>query len=96
MIDYHVHTSLCYHASGTMEAYIRRGIEIGLSDICFLDHLTMQPSENNLSMAPGEIPLYLRALQLLKEKYKKVSTAPIKLPITVKSVSFKPMPVPLF
>ena len=81
MIDYHVHTSLCYHASGTMEAYIRRAIEIGLSDICFLDHLTMQPSENNLSMTPGEIPLYFQALQLLKQKYKEVINVKIGLEI---------------
>jgi len=81
MIDYHVHTSLCYHASGAMEAYIRRAIEIGLSDICFLDHLTMQPSENNLSMTPGEIPLYVQALQRLKLKYKGTINVKIGLEI---------------
>lgn len=81
MIDYHVHTSLCYHATGTMEAYIRRAIEIGLSDICFLDHLTMQPSQNNLSMTPGEIPLYFQALQLLKQKYKGTINVKIGLEI---------------
>ena len=69
MIDYHVHTALCYHASGTMEAYIRRAVEIGLSEICFLDHLTMQPSAPNLSMTPPEVPLYVQALQRFKHQY---------------------------
>jgi len=64
-----------------MEAYIRRAIEIGLSDICFLDHLTMQPSENNLSMTPGEIPLYFQALQLLKQQYKGIINVKIGLEI---------------
>ena len=70
MIDYHVHTLLCNHAEGTMEAYVRRAIAIGLKEICFLDHLTMQPSESNLSMASGEIPFYFQALQRLKQRYK--------------------------
>ncbi len=70
MIDYHVHTSLCNHAEGGMEAYIQKAVEIGLQDICFLDHLTMQPAADNLSMAPGEVPFYFQALQRLKQEYR--------------------------
>ena len=70
MIDYHVHTSLCNHAEGSMEAYIRKAVEIGLTDICFLDHLTMRPAETSHSMALSEVPFYFQALQRLKQKYK--------------------------
>ncbi len=70
MIDYHVHTSLCNHAEGGMEAYIRKAVDIGLKDICFLDHLTMQPAADNFSMAPGEVPFYFQALQRFKQQYK--------------------------
>ena len=70
MIDYHIHTLLCNHAQGSMESYIRTAINLGISEICFLDHLTVQESEKGLSMAPGEIPYYFQAIQLLKQKYK--------------------------
>ena len=70
MIDYHIHTMLCNHAQGSMESYIRRAINLGMSEICFLDHLTVQESEKGLSMAPGEIPYYFQAIQLLKQQYK--------------------------
>lgn len=70
MIDYHVHTRLCNHAEGTMEAYILRAVDIGLQDICFLDHLTLQPLGNHLSMSLAEVSFYVQALQVLKERYK--------------------------
>lgn len=70
MIDYHVHTSLCKHAQGTAEAYIRKAIDIGLKDVCFLDHLTVRPFEKNLSMAPEEVSGYFEALQVLKHRYR--------------------------
>jgi histidinol-phosphatase (PHP family) len=53
-----------------MEAYIRQAVHLGLKEICFLDHLTIQPSETNLSMTPGEVPFYFQALQRLKHRYK--------------------------
>ncbi|OQY12717.1 MAG: hypothetical protein B6I30_04250 [Desulfobacteraceae bacterium 4572_187] len=69
MIDYHIHTLLCNHAEGSMESYIRSAINLGMSEICFLDHLTLQKSEKGLSMAPGEISYYFQAVQLLKKQY---------------------------
>ena len=69
MIDYHVHTMLCNHAKGPMEAYVQRAIDIGLRQICFLDHLTIQKSERVLSMSPGEVPFYFQAVQILKHRY---------------------------
>ena len=74
MIDYHVHTPLCNHAEGPMEAYVQKAFDIGLKEICFLDHLIIreshQKSGQNLSMTPGEIPLYFQAVQNLKQTYK--------------------------
>ena len=70
MIDYHIHTLLCNHAEGSMESYIRSAINLGMSEICFLDHLTVQESEKGFSMAPGEVPYYFQAIQLLKQQYK--------------------------
>lgn len=36
--DYHMHTPLCQHAAGPVEAYVERGIELGLREIGFSDH----------------------------------------------------------
>ncbi|MBU2522305.1 MAG: histidinol-phosphatase [Proteobacteria bacterium] len=72
MIDYHVHTSLCNHAEGTMEAYIQKAVDIGLKEICFLDHLIIPEPANRLSMTPGEVSFYFQAIQLLKHKYRSV------------------------
>lgn len=69
MIDYHIHTRLCNHAGGTMEEYIQRAVDMGFKEICFLDHLTVQETENNLSMSFHQIPFYFQAVQRLKYKY---------------------------
>jgi histidinol-phosphatase (PHP family) len=70
MIDYHVHTSLCNHANGTMEQYVRRAVNIGLAEICFLDHLTLHEKGKNKSMSPEELPFYFHAARYLAAKYK--------------------------
>jgi histidinol-phosphatase (PHP family) len=38
-IDGHVHTSLCHHASGSMEDYVLAAIDRGLERLFFLEHL---------------------------------------------------------
>ena len=37
--DGHVHTSLCHHASGSMEDYVLAAIDRGLERLLFLEHL---------------------------------------------------------
>jgi len=37
--DHHVHTSLCGHATGTMEEYVLAAIDKGLRRISFLEHM---------------------------------------------------------
>lgn len=71
MIDYHIHTSLCNHARGRMEDYVLKAIERGLSEICFMDHLTLIGEGSANTMSPKEVPLYFYAIQRLKDKYKK-------------------------
>ncbi len=70
MIDYHVHTSLCNHANGSMDQYIRNAIDAGLSEICFLDHLTLHESGRHLSMRPDYVPLYYQTTRRLANTYK--------------------------
>lgn len=70
MIDYHVHTSLCNHATGTMEQYVRAAVGKGLAAICFLDHLTFQEAGRTNAMFPREIPMYVDAARRLARQYR--------------------------
>lgn len=70
MIDYHLHTPFCNHAVGGMERYIQSAVNLGIEEICFLDHLTVQENEKGLSMAPEEVSYYFQAVQVLKQKYR--------------------------
>jgi len=70
MIDYHIHTTLCNHAEGTMDEYIRHAIDKGLREICFLDHLTLNEMGRGLSMGPDDVPLYYYAARRLGEAHR--------------------------
>ena len=70
MIDYHIHTRLCNHARGNMESYVRKGIALGLQEICFLDHLSVSGEGMKSSMHPEEVGLYFYAVQRLKYRYR--------------------------
>ena len=38
LTDYHLHTPLCRHATGPLEAYVERAIALGLEHVGFADH----------------------------------------------------------
>ncbi len=69
MIDYHVHTRLCNHAVGTVREYVEKGVEKEISEICFLDHLTLTEFSPSSSMTPGEVPFYFQTIQELKQEF---------------------------
>ncbi len=83
MIDYHVHTSLCNHANGTMEQYVLRAIDIGLEEVCFLDHLTLHEKGRSKSMSPGELPFYFHAARHLAAKYKRSIQVKVGLEVDI-------------
>lgn len=41
MIDYHLHTKLCKHASGTVDEYVEQAINLGITEIAFTDHVPL-------------------------------------------------------
>lgn len=79
MIDYHVHTSLCNHATGSMEQYVRAAVARGLTTICFLDHLTFQEAGRYHAMSPREVPMYVNAARRLARQYRKKITVRVGL-----------------
>jgi len=69
--DYHMHTPLCKHAAGPMEAYIERGIELGLQEIGFADHNPLPDGRSaNVRMAEVELDYYVERVTDLRYRYR--------------------------
>ena len=69
--DYHMHTPLCKHAVGPMEAYVERAIELGLREVGFSDH---NPLPSGLGaavrMTEGELEYYVARVLDLRFQYR--------------------------
>lgn len=60
MIDLHLHTSRCGHATGTIWQYIEAGRARGLTTMCFTDHLPLpEPYPSHYAMTDSEMPHYV-------------------------------------
>jgi histidinol-phosphatase (PHP family) len=60
VIDLHIHTARCGHASGEMAQYVDEGRARGLEVMCFTDHLPMPaPYPQHYTMRPEEMPAYV-------------------------------------
>ncbi len=59
MTDYHMHTPLCRHATGTPQEYVARARELGLAEIGFSDHSPMPSYYDDWRMLAEELPQYL-------------------------------------
>ena len=70
-IDYHMHTALCGHATGSLSEYVEHAIKLGLKEIGFSDHAPMVHERlQGVTMDLGQLPLYHRLIDEVKEKYK--------------------------
>lgn len=74
-IDYHTHHVRCGHASGELEEYVQKGIEIGLKQLGLSDHMPLlhvDPATYfpGMAMPMDELSGYVEECLYLKEKYK--------------------------
>jgi len=71
--DYHIHTSLCKHAQGTMEAYVETAITKGFSEIAFTDHIPL-PNQFDRAhrMAETELDGYIKKIGQLQTRYPEI------------------------
>jgi histidinol-phosphatase (PHP family) len=70
MRDYHVHTFLCRHASGTVEEYVEAAIGRGIEEICFTDHMPMPEERYTYNrMLMEEIDIYFHDIEAARTKY---------------------------
>ena len=68
-VDLHNHTTLCNHAEGTSEEYIKRAIELGIDVYGFSDHAPMN-FDPKYRMKLSQKKGYEKDILELKEKYK--------------------------
>ena len=67
-VDLHNHTSLCKHASGTMEEYIQKAIKEKIDIFGFSCHNPME-FDKQYRMDFAELPFYLQQIEELRAKY---------------------------
>ncbi len=66
LVDYHLHTEFSIDAEGSPLDFVRAGVDAGLSEICFTDHMDfLTYDESHGFFRPHE---YLRALQVARDE----------------------------
>ncbi len=70
LVDYHLHTPRCGHATGSLDDYVRTGLERGLAEMGFADHLPLvHMHDDTLSMPVAELPAYVAEVLELGRRY---------------------------
>lgn len=83
MLDYHIHTSRCCHASGEMAEYVAEAQKKGLVEIGFADHFPMgllgMELDEPVSMQPAELDAYIADVTSMQQSV----SIPIRLGVEV-------------
>jgi histidinol-phosphatase (PHP family) len=79
--DYHMHTTLCGHATGRIDQYLQRAIEVGLGEIGFSEHIYLYhlpagERDPELAMGEEEMPVYVEMVRAAQRRYPQL---PIRL-----------------
>lgn len=77
LADYHMHTYLCGHATGEAEEYVLAGIESGLDEIGFAEHVPMYwlPTDRRdpeIAMDEQQLAGYVETVLGLRAKYPEI------------------------
>ena len=71
--NYHTHTNLCGHATGTIQEYIERAISGGIEQMGFSDHAPYEFADEYASgkrMTSKDAYQYIADIKRLRDKYK--------------------------
>lgn len=70
-LNYHNHTELCGHASGSLDEYITAAVKRGITEIGFSDHAPMPlPMREGITMSPEQAEVYIENILKKKEEYR--------------------------
>src|SRR5579862_4619457 len=73
LADYHMHTPLCRHATGSPAEYAASAVAKGMDEIGFADHNPMPSPFDDWRMDIAELPQYLGLVEEAREKYPRLS-----------------------
>lgn len=68
-IDLHNHTTLCNHASGSMEEYVKKAIQLGVDHYGFSEHAPMKNFDDGYRLTLENKEFYETSVIDLKQKY---------------------------
>jgi len=73
MIDYHIHTKLCKHASGEIYEYIESALLSGIKELAFTDHIPL-PERFDIAhrMELYELDTYCHWIEQLRKSYPEI------------------------
>ena len=67
--DYHIHTPLCRHATGSPAEYVRAGAAAGVPEMCFTDHApNLDGVGRDVSMEMEQFPEYRDTIAPLRNQ----------------------------
>jgi len=69
-VDLHNHTTLCNHASGTIDEYIQRAIELQFDIYGFSEHAPMKDFDDGYRLTLQNFKEYEKLIQTAKQTYK--------------------------
>jgi histidinol-phosphatase (PHP family) len=76
LVDCHIHTERCGHATGTVDDYVRAAVKRGLAGIAITEHLAL-PDEldpnRHLSMPACDLEEYLVEIDLATQRYPEIT-----------------------
>ena len=76
LIDCHIHTQRCGHASGTVDDYVRAAVSRGLVGIAITEHLALPEDldpHRHLSMPACDLDDYLVEVDLTAQRYPEIT-----------------------
>lgn len=68
LADYHIHTTLCHHAEGSVLDYLERASDLGLEEIGFACHSPMREYFDEWRMAYEDLPRYFAMVELARAR----------------------------
>lgn len=70
-VDYHNHTTLCHHATGTVDEYLQRATELGIAEFGFSEHSfwMIRPDARNLCPTQEEMGIYFKWMDDRRERF---------------------------
>ena len=96
LMDLHSHTTRCCHATGSMEAYVQRAMELGLADFGVSDHShwMLRSTGKRYAMLAHELDSYVADVQRLQSTFNSTGARPFHVRLGME-MDFIPSRVPL-